>query len=220
MQGLFSISFVLVFVPLLAGQTPVGAVKLAISTDLAARVELDGKSVGRVQPGAPLVIVAEPGEHQLVATSEVGGGEWRKLVLVSSSLPNEALIPLRTIVLRTEIESQGYWKDVRTHLIWAASDNGSGVTVSQAAHYCSQLTAAGLHDWRLPKIEELQPLFGGEIDDHGFRPIAPLKISGWAWSASEGNEPAEHWTLDFGDGARASVAAGDAGLNRALCVHN
>jgi hypothetical protein len=35
---------------------------------------------------------------------------------------------------------------------------------------------------------------------------------------SVGKEPGEQWSLDFGDGARASVVTGDSGLNRALCV--
>jgi hypothetical protein len=121
---------------------------------------------------------------------------------------------------RSLVKERGYWEDKRTGLLWAAADNGSGVTVSQARHYCKTFRGGGIAGWRLPEIDELQPLFGGVADERGFRLVAPLKISGWAWSNTQGNEPAENWTLDFGDGARASVAAGDAGLNRALCVHD
>jgi hypothetical protein len=218
MNRLYFFACLLLSGPLLSGQTPAGAVRLTISTDSPATLELDGKPVGPVEPGTPVSIDVESGEHQLVATPRGGGPEWRKLVLVSSSLANEVSIPLRAHLLRIEIETQGFWKDARTNLIWAGSDNGSGATVSQAAHYCRQLATGGFHDWRLPSIDELHSIFGGPADDHGYRILAPLKLSGWAWSATEGNEPAEHWTLDFGDGARASVAAGDAGLNRALCV--
>jgi hypothetical protein len=205
----------LCFSPLLA---PAQTVRVTVTTDAPAALALDGKPVGVIEPGAPLQIQTESGEHQLVATPQGGGPEWRKLFLVSASLPADVSIPLRAHILRLEVEAQGFWKDDRTRLIWAGSDNGSGVTVSQARNYCRQLSIAEFHDWRLPSIDELQRLFGGPANDHGYRIVAPLQLSGWAWSETEGNEPAEHWSIDFGDGARASVAAGDAGLNRALCV--
>jgi hypothetical protein len=193
---------------------------LTISTDWEATLEIDGKSSGAIQPGEPIQLRLTPGEHQIIANPKGGGAPWRKLILASSSLPSTVAIPLKTHLLRNEIQQLGYWKDARTGLIWAATDSGSGVTVSQAKTYCRDLTAGGLRGWRLPEIDELQPLFGGPSDERGFRVIAPLRLSGWAWSATQGNEPAENWTLDLGDGARASVAAGDAGLNRALCVRS
>jgi phage baseplate assembly protein gpV len=116
------------------------------------------------------------------------------------------------------LQKVGYWTDERTKLTWAAADNGSGVTVSQARHYCKLLRAGGFNNWRLPSIDELSTIFGSSPDQRGFRVIVPLKLSGWAWSSTQGKEPAENWAFDFADGARASVAAGDAGLNRALCV--
>lgn len=142
------------------------------------------------------------------------------MILLSAALPTHVQIPLQSHLLRGTIQQLGHWTDPRTQLTWAAADNGAGVTVSQARHHCDTLKIGHLHTWRLPTIDELQTLFGGPPDERGFRVIAPLKLSGWAWSSSVGNEPAEHWALDFGDGARASVVAGDAGLNRALCVHS
>lgn len=115
-------------------------------------------------------------------------------------------------------QSAEVWFDSRTRLYWAKSDSGSGVTVKQARHYCRQLSLGGFRDWRLPSMEELATLFGGAPNERGLRLVAPLKITGWAWSATPGEEPGEYWAFDFSDGARASVAAGDAGLNRALCV--
>ncbi|MBC7926115.1 MAG: DUF1566 domain-containing protein [Bryobacteraceae bacterium] len=134
-----------------------------------------------------------------------------------ATLPTKADI-VGEPVQRAEIQKAGFWTDARTSLMWAAADSGSGVTVSQAHSYCKKLSLGGFADWRLPQIDQLQALFGGEPDERGFRVVAPLKLTGWSWSASAGNEPAENWSLDLGDGARASVAAGDAGLNRALCV--
>lgn len=116
-------------------------------------------------------------------------------------------------------EAPGTWHDAKTGLTWAAADNGSSVTLSQARHYCKTLKTAGFTDWRLPEIDELFGIAGGELNEKGQRILAPIKLSsGWQWSATRGKEAAENWALDFGDGARASVVAGDSGQNRALCV--
>jgi hypothetical protein len=193
---------------------------LTLSADAPATLEIDGAVVGPIVPGKVVRVPLPAGEHQLVFTPPQGE-PLRRLIFIASSGPNEFAAPLREHLLAAQVEKQGYWSDERTGKTWAAADNGSGVTVSQARAYCRQLTTGGFHDWRLPEIDELQPLFRrGEADDRGYRLVAPLKLSGWAWSATQGNEPAENWALDLGDGARASVAAGDAGLNRALCVRS
>ena len=198
--------------------TAASSSNLRVRTDSPARLEIDGADVGLLEPGVWKQFLVTPGEHQFQAKPPVGAGAWKRTVIVSSALPTDLDIPLRATLLRDEVTRAGYWHDRRTNLIWAAADSGSGVTVSQARSFCRNLTAGGFHDWRLPEIDELQTLFGGPADERGFRLVAPLKLSGWSWSATPGHEPAEHWTLDLGDGARASVAAGDAGLNRALCV--
>jgi hypothetical protein len=112
----------------------------------------------------------------------------------------------------------GYWTDPKTHLMWTAADNGSGLSLSQAVRYCRALTTAGFHDWTLPAIEDLQDLFDPAQNQGGYRIKAPIKLTGWQWSSTPGSQRGEGWALDFGDGGRASVAAGDSGLNRALCA--
>lgn len=199
---------------------PAPSAKLSITSDLPARLEIDGQAVANLNANTPVQIETTPGEHQLIAHPLPSGPAWRKLIQFSSALPSALSIPLQAHLLRAEIQSRGFWSDPRHSLAWAAADNGAGVTVSQAHTYCRQLSLAGHHDWRLPQIHELQPLFGSTPNEKGFRVIAPLSLSGWAWSATTGKEAAENWALDFGDGARASVAAGDAGLNRALCVRS
>ncbi len=110
------------------------------------------------------------------------------------------------------------WTDPATTLTWAASDNGVGVTYSQAVYYCRTLTLAGHNDWMLASIEDLHRLFGGPANENGHHVLAPIKLTGWQWSSSPGKERGEEWSLDFGDGQKASVVMGDSGLNRALCV--
>jgi len=111
-----------------------------------------------------------------------------------------------------------YWVDPDTHLMWTAADNGSGLSWIQAQRYCRNLTLTGFHNWALPSIDDLQKLVGGSDSRSAYRIKAPIKLSGWQWSSTPGKQDGEGWALDFGDGGRASVAAGDSGLNRALCV--
>ena len=111
-----------------------------------------------------------------------------------------------------------YWIDPGTHLMWTAADNGSGVSRLQAKRYCRDLRLAGFHDWTLPSIDDLQGLVGEADSPSTYRITAPIKLTGWQWSSTPGIQEGEGWALDFGDGGRASVASGDSGLNRALCV--
>ncbi len=110
------------------------------------------------------------------------------------------------------------WLDPITKRMWTASDSGSGVSLSQAKRYCENANTAGFKDWTLASIDDLQGLFGGAGNERGYHIRGPLKLTGWQWSSTPGIQEGEGWALDFGDGGRASVAAGDSGLNRALCV--
>jgi hypothetical protein len=125
-----------------------------------------------------------------------------------------AVCPIRAL------DEQLYWTDPATHLMWTVADNGSGVSLRQAAHFCRQLHLGGFQDWTLPSIDDLQGIVADSPNPNGYRLKAPIKLTGWQWSASAGKQEGEAWALDFGDGARASVPAGDSGLNRALCVRH
>jgi hypothetical protein len=131
-----------------------------------------------------------------------------------------ACILFAYVLCAAETKNQGYWTDSDTQLMWTAADDGSGLSLSQAVRYCRELTLGGFKDWRLPSIDDLQGLFGGAENPSGYHIKGPIKLTGWQWSVSPGKQKGEGWALDFGDGGRASVAAGDSGLNRALCVRN
>lgn len=115
-------------------------------------------------------------------------------------------------------DKPNYWIDPNTHLMWTTADNGLGVSWVQAQRYCRDLRLDGFHDWSLPSIDELQGLVGAANAEATYRIRAPIKLTGWQWSSTLGKQDGEGWALDFGDGGRASVASGDSGLNRALCV--
>jgi hypothetical protein len=72
----------------------------------------------------------------------------------------------------------------------------------------------------LVRADDLQRIFGGPESQVGYHITGPIKLTGWQWSSTAGKQDGEGGALDFGDGGRASVADGDSGLNRALCVRH
>jgi hypothetical protein len=198
----------------LSGQTAY----LLVRTDVECRWSVDGNPQGILKTTDQARLSLSPGEHRVEAVPVAGGPRWEEIVKLGDADAQVLAIPLQAAVSRAEAQQRGYWTDPETKLMWATADNGSAVSWSQASYYCQFLTLGGYKDWTLPAIDDLHRLFGGPANQNGFHITAPLKLTGWAWSSSEGKEPGEQWSLDFGDGARASVVTGDSGLNRALCV--
>ena len=197
-------------------QTAHGELNLVVRSDLECRLTVDGKPGGVLQPGNEIQIPVDPGEHRVEAVPLSGGAHWEQAVSVDASAGAVLAIPLRAAVERAEVKSRGYWLDPATHFMWTPSDNGVGVSQFQAAYFCRTLAAAGFSDWAFRRLM----IYSASSAAHRTRARAqgPIRLTGWAWSASPGQEPGQFWALDFGDGARASVVAGDSGLNRALCV--
>ena len=110
-----------------------------------------------------------------------------------------------------------YWIDSDSRLMWAAADNGSGVSWSQAKRYCRESSLGGFRDWTLPSIEELQKLFGGPGNGSGYHVKGPIKLTGWQWSSTAGQQEGEGWALDFGDGTSLRRCRGFRFESGALC---
>lgn len=49
--------------------------------------------------------------------------------------------------------------DTQTNLIWAAKDNGSDISFTDAKSYCDNYRGGGYTDWRIPTQDELMGLF-------------------------------------------------------------
>jgi hypothetical protein len=184
---------------------------LLIHTDARCRLTVDGKTQHTLTPDRALRLKLSPGEHRLEAVPTLGGAKWVKTIALTTADTHQEL----TISLGATL---GYWIDPATKLMWTAVDNGAGLSWSQAIRYCRELTLAGFKDWTLPSIDDLQQVSESAANENGYRIRGPIKLSGWQWSATPGQQAGEGWALDFGDGGRASVPAGDSGLNRALCV--
>jgi hypothetical protein len=194
---------------------------LVIHADAECRLSVDGKARGILIPGKPVQVKLMAGEHHVEATPVVGGNKWLQSVTIQAAR-NQASTRTSSHsphVLNILVsQPHDYWIDAATSLMWTAADNGSGLSWGQALRYCAELKQDGFKDWTLPGIEQLQHLFTSATETGGFHIKGPIKLSGWQWSSSAGQQSGEGWAFDFGDGGRASVAAGDSGLNRALCV--
>jgi len=204
-------SRILIAVLLPLSLVPCQGAQLIVNSDAACRLTIDGKARHTLTANKALHLNLSPGEHLLEALPAAGGGKWQKTIaLAKSETPQEVTISLGLLL--------GFWFDPTTNLTWNLADNGSGLSWGQAQRYCRELTLAGFKDWTLPGIEDLQRLSTATANDNGYRIRGPIKLSGWEWSATPGTQAGEGWSFDFGDGGRASVAAGDSGLNRALCM--
>ena len=195
----------------LAQAGPCQGAELLVRTDTECRLTVDGTTLETLSPNKPLRLTLAPGEHRIEATPVGGGTSWQKTITLAEANSQQEL----TILL---LAKPVYWLDPDTKLMWTAADNGSGLSWNQALRYCRELTLAGFNNWTLPSIDDLQHIFDNTHNEGGYHVKGPIKLTGWQWSATPGTQEGEGWALDFGDGGRASVAAGDSGLNRALCI--
>lgn len=49
--------------------------------------------------------------------------------------------------------------DTKTNLMWAAKDNGSDISFTNARSYCENFRGGGYTDWRMPTLDELADLY-------------------------------------------------------------
>jgi hypothetical protein len=49
-------------------------------------------------------------------------------------------------------------------LAWTSRTNGQTVSWDEASEYCETLEVAGLSDWRLPTIDELESVYDPDVD--------------------------------------------------------
>jgi hypothetical protein len=49
--------------------------------------------------------------------------------------------------------------DTKTHLMWAAKDNGDYINWADAKSYCEKYRGGGFEDWRMPTQDELAGLY-------------------------------------------------------------
>ena len=76
--------------------------------------------------------------------------------------------------------------DIKTGLIWAATDNGNSINWKDARSYCQNYGGGGHTDWRMPNLAELASLYDPKIKNkHGYHVNKLIDISAQSFWASE-----------------------------------
>jgi len=79
--------------------------------------------------------------------------------------------------------------DRKTGLMWAAKDNGEGITWQDAKSYCENYRGAGYKDWRMPTQDELASLYDPNTQNKaGYHATRLLDITSCCPWASERRE--------------------------------
>jgi hypothetical protein len=124
------------------------------------------------------------------------------------------------VVKGQDAASSGIWKESATGLSWTAKDNGSNVNYTQAGEYCSSLKLGGFSDWRLPTIDELEPLYDRSVSKP-YKAKGPLELGDACFWSGSMNPAGEVWTFYFTYGGRSLTrATGHSSYGRALCVRS
>lgn len=118
--------------------------------------------------------------------------------------------------LLDELMNQTMW-DVKEGLMWPINDNGLDVDWKRATAYCDELEFAGLDDWRLPTIEELETLHL-VMSNVTYKLPNEIRLSSCCpWSSSVLGEN-RAWNFNFRNRKRFSGTKTYSYDHRALCV--
>jgi hypothetical protein len=116
-------------------------------------------------------------------------------------------------------DDKAMWKDGATGLTWTSQDNGSSVSMSQAADYCGKLRSGGYSDWRMPTIDELEAIYDSKLSKQ-YKIKGSIQLSDSCILSSATNSSGEPWSFCFNYGGRTLASGTGCGSSgRALCVH-
>jgi hypothetical protein len=111
----------------------------------------------------------------------------------------------------------GVYCDPGTNLMWTMEDNGKDTDWQGADQYCRSLTLAGLSDWDLPDILDLDKLYDPQSSS-GYKIRNPLRLtSNWVWSSTKAGSGTA-WGFFFTGGLRSASPMDHSNSHRALCV--
>jgi hypothetical protein len=90
--------------------------------------------------------------------------------------------------------------DTNTGLMWAAKDNGNPITWADAKKYCENYMGAGYTDWRMPTLDELEALYGEELENSkGFHISSAIELTDCVvWASDLRDEDAGAYRFHVG----------------------
>jgi len=106
--------------------------------------------------------------------------------------------------------------DPGTGLTWAATDNGSDVSLLEAEEHCSQMGEG----WALPTIRQLQTVFRAGGSKCSRNVIRGIKLTGCRLWSSDAAKAGKHEFLSFENGRHYRRSADSANRMRVLCVRS
>ena len=93
--------------------------------------------------------------------------------------------------------------DPRSGLMWAAKDNGKGISWASAKTYCENYKAGGYSDWRMPTQDELAGLYDETIENkYGYHLSYLINLTSCCPWASETRGSTHFAIFGFGSGTR------------------
>jgi len=192
-------------------------------------LKADNSKVVPVSPGEHLIEAASTDGMATIRTkAEVDQGQKTAEIQLKSLHDQQLKMPhAETARKPAEANAAPTWTDPDTGLMWTKNDNATGVNWSQAITYCSNLQLAGYSGWRLPTIEELEGIYDHSVslqgvfdwgDIYHVHVKGNLKLTGWIWSSSQGDDPGLAWNVDFSGSGKRYPSQLVFPANRALCV--
>jgi len=127
-----------------------------------------------------------------------------RITMIKESKGDQHAQSNETIDGRFTAYANGTVKESERGLMWAARDNGHGVTWQEAKEYCENYRGGGYKDWRMPTTEELRGLYDenrvtGQIENVNIHVTHLIKITGfWVWSSDTKSRYAGVVALDDG----------------------
>jgi len=125
-----------------------------------------------------------------------------------------AKINLALIKRYTRNDDKMIVTDSRTGLIWqdnsAVADDSKLLSWDNANSYCSELSLAGLEDWRLPTLSELKGVVKSDAGSPTISEVFNHKTSGFYWSfTSNVDDNSNAWGVLFYSGNQGNHAKND-----------
>ena len=120
--------------------------------------------------------------------------------------------------LQVELERQiGVYFHKKADLVWAARDNGSDIDWLHSFDYCTELSLAGLEDWRLPSLDELHKIMKPRANREYATPAEIFLTACCQWSSTPKTDRSA-WNFNYKFRRVNSASMTHTYDLRALCV--